>query len=76
MLLKFLLLVLLLFAALGVAVWLLQRLNNTMQQVADLRSQLVKNDEVLGAKLAALQEQKRVQETQEETAKSPTEPEA
>ena len=69
MLFKFLLLVLLLFAALGLAVWLLQRLNNTMQQVADLRSQLVKNDEVLGAKLAALQEQKRLQELQEEASR-------
>jgi hypothetical protein len=58
MLFKFLILLVLLFLAYGYAVWLLKRLTNTSQQIAELRSQLLKNDELLGAKVAALEEKR------------------
>ena len=55
MLVKVLLLLILLFLAYGYAVWLLKRLANTSQQIAELRSQLLKNDEALSAKVAVLE---------------------
>lgn len=64
MLFKTILLLILLFLAYGYAVWLLKRLTNTTQQIAELRSQLLKNDEKLNAKIAVLQEQKARQETE------------
>lgn len=58
MLFKFILLLVLLFLAYGYAVWLMKRLTNTSQQIADLRSQLLKNDELLSAKVAVLEEKR------------------
>jgi hypothetical protein len=40
-------------------------LTDTSQQIADLHSQLRRNDEILGAKVAALEEQKRVLDAQQ-----------
>ena len=64
MLFKILLSLILLFLAYGLVVWLLKRLTDTTQRLADLQSQLVRNDEVLNAKLEALQQQKRSLEEQ------------
>lgn len=68
MLFKLLLSIILLFLAYGLVVWLLKRLTDTTQRLADLQAQLVRNDEVLNAKLEALQQQKRALDEQRQTA--------
>jgi CHASE3 domain sensor protein len=64
MMFKFVLLVILLFLTYGVVVWLLKRLTDTSQQIAELHSQMRRNDEILAAKIAAMEEQKRALDAQ------------
>jgi CHASE3 domain sensor protein len=58
MMFKFILLLVVLFVAYGIVVWLLKRLTQTSQQIAELHSQLQRNDEILAAKIMELQKEK------------------
>ena len=65
MLFKFLISLILLFLAYGIVVWLLKRLSYTTERLAELQSQLARNDEVLSVKLEALQTQRRALQEQQ-----------
>jgi hypothetical protein len=66
MLTKLLLLLIILFVALSVVVWLLKRLTQTSQRLAELHSELLRNDEVLASKIAVLEEQKAQMDMQQQ----------
>ena len=57
MMLKFLLLIVLLFFALGVAVLVMRRLMNISQKIADLQTDMKKSQVRLDAQMQVLQEQ-------------------
>ncbi|HEX8835246.1 MAG TPA: hypothetical protein VF719_13645 [Abditibacteriaceae bacterium] len=61
---KIILLLILLMVAYGIAIILLRRLSQTTQQLANLRSEMRRNDEKLSAKIEVLQAQKAAQEAQ------------